>query len=67
MYGAGVALYPVYSLLNHSCLANTRTRKNRDNVMEVVAQKDIAEGEELFTRLTLEKLHSLNFMSPIYS
>ena len=50
VYGDGVALYPVYTLMNHSCLANTRTRKHRDNVMELVAQKDIAEGEQLFTR-----------------
>ncbi|XP_071747196.1 histone-lysine N-methyltransferase Smyd1 [Lepeophtheirus salmonis] len=46
----GMAIYPDYSLFNHSCVANTKTRKKADGTLELFAISDIAKGEEIFTR-----------------
>jgi hypothetical protein len=54
-YTGGIAVFPNYSMLNHNCMCNTRTRKlglGRGHAMEVVAVANIAEGEEITTRYT---------------
>ncbi len=49
----GLGLYAAYSLLNHSCLPNTRTKKDAEagrHALELVAIMPIAKGEEITTR-----------------
>ena len=47
-YGRATALYPVFSMMNHSCAANTKTLMNREDLsQEVIAQVSIMEGEEV--------------------
>lgn len=51
----GLGVYPIYSLLNHSCLPNVRGIKGsrRDNyTLRVVAVANIKKGEEILTRYT---------------
>ena len=47
-HAMGLGLFPTYSLLNHSCVCNTRTIKRVDanmiHSLEVVATKDIKKG-----------------------
>jgi len=56
-YGRATALYPVFSMMNHSCAANTKTLMNREDLsQEVIAQVGIKEGEEVsncYTRTNL--------------
>ena len=56
-YGRATALYPVFSMMNHSCAANTKTLMNREDLsQEVIAQVGIGEGEEVtncYTRSSL--------------
>lgn len=58
-FGEGVALYPVYTLMNHSCVNNTRTFKHNDNRMELVAMININKGEQLLTRYVTPQLGSV--------
>ena len=46
----GVALYPVYCLINHACFNNTNYVKFPDLRLELRAQLPIRKGEEIFTR-----------------
>lgn len=45
-------LYPVSSLMNHSCVPNTRNVFRKDYSMAVYASKSIEIGEEIFTCYT---------------
>ena len=47
---AGVALYPIYCLLNHSCCSNTNYVKFPDYHLELRSQVPIKRGEEISTR-----------------
>ena len=47
---AGVALYPIYCLFNHSCTCNTNYVKFPDYHLELRSQKPIQRGEEISTR-----------------
>jgi len=48
MDNEGSALYPLQSLVNHSCVANTVVKfPDRNHVVGLVASEDIAEGEEI--------------------
>ncbi|XP_023334833.1 uncharacterized protein LOC111706243 [Eurytemora carolleeae] len=47
---AGVALYPIYCLLNHACYNNTNYTKYPDLHLELRAQTGIKAGEEITTR-----------------
>ena len=56
------ALFPVYSLINHSCAANARNIVNsEDGTVEVLAQRKIEKGEEICIRY----LSFTNFKIPI--
>ena len=45
------ALFPVYSLINHSCAANARNIVNsEEGTVEVLAQRKIKKGEEICIR-----------------
>jgi hypothetical protein len=46
----GVALYPIYCLLNHACENNTNYVKYKDFHLELRSQKLIKKGEEITTR-----------------
>ena len=46
----GVALYPIYCLLNHSCYSNTNYVKFPDYHLELRSQVPIKRGEQIFTR-----------------
>lgn len=46
----GVALYPVYCLINHACFNNTNYVKFPDLHLELRSQLPISKGEEIFTR-----------------
>lgn len=46
-YGKGIGLYPIYAMMNHSCLSNTKNFKLADHWIEVRAQVDIKAGEEI--------------------
>eukprot|EP00094_Tigriopus_californicus_P008225 TCALIF_07921-PA protein Name:"Similar to msta Protein msta, isoform A (Drosophila melanogaster)" AED:0.43 eAED:0.43 QI:0/-1/0/1/-1/1/1/0/369 len=49
---SGIGLYPTFSLLNHNCQCNTRTKKNADgnSSIELVATMEIPKGHEISTR-----------------
>ena len=47
---AGVALYPIYCLFNHSCCSNTNYVKFPDYHLELRSQIPIQRGEEISTR-----------------
>lgn len=49
---SGIGLYPTFSLLNHNCQCNTRTKKNADGngSIELVATMQIPKGHEISTR-----------------
>ena len=52
-YTTGSAMYPTFSLLNHNCVCNTRTRKfiqDGNNIIELEAMVIIKKGEEICTR-----------------
>lgn len=58
----GVAIYPVYSLTNHDCLCNTRTKKifiNNEHVLELISVLPIQKGEEISTRYTPPQLGTI--------
>ena len=45
------ALFPIYSLINHSCAANARNIVNsEEGTVEVLAQRKIKKGEEICIR-----------------
>ncbi len=46
----GVALYPIYCLINHACFNNTNYVKFPDLHLELRSQLPIVKGEEIFTR-----------------
>ncbi|XP_040575619.1 SET domain-containing protein SmydA-8 isoform X1 [Lepeophtheirus salmonis] len=46
----GVALYPVYCLINHACFNNTNYVKFPDFHLELRSQIPIKKGEQIFTR-----------------
>ena len=49
----GSAVYPTFSLLNHNCMCNSRTRKylvNGVNVIDLYSTMPISKGEEICTR-----------------
>ena len=46
----GVALYPVYCLINHACFNNTNYVKFPDLHLELRSQLPIQKGEEILTR-----------------
>eukprot|EP00096_Caligus_rogercresseyi_P012004 TRINITY_DN4904_c0_g1_i1.p1 TRINITY_DN4904_c0_g1~~TRINITY_DN4904_c0_g1_i1.p1 ORF type:complete len:441 (+),score=50.23 TRINITY_DN4904_c0_g1_i1:35-1324(+) len=52
----GMGLYPNYSLFNHSCLPNTRTRKLENGTLELYAILNISKGEEIYTRYVTPQL-----------
>ena len=45
----GVALYPIYCLINHACFNNTNYVKFPDLHLELSSQLPIRKGEEIFT------------------
>ena len=47
---AGVALYPIYCLFNHSCCSNTNYVKFPDYHLELRSQIPIKRGDEISTR-----------------
>ena len=46
----GVALYPIYCLLNHACYSNTNYVKFPDLHLELRSQIPIKRGEQIYTR-----------------
>lgn len=46
----GVALYPIYCLINHACYNNTNYVKFPDLHLELRSQLPIRKGQEIFTR-----------------
>ena len=46
----GVALYPIYCLINHSCYNNTNYVKFPDHHLELRSQLPIKKGEQIYTR-----------------
>ncbi len=46
----GVALYPIYCLINHACFTNTNYVKFPDLHLELRSQIPIRRGEQIFTR-----------------
>jgi hypothetical protein len=46
-FGRVTALFPVFSMMNHSCCSNTKTLMNPDHSQEVHAQVLIRAGEEV--------------------
>ena len=46
----GVALYPIYCLINHACYNNSNYVKFPDHHLEVRSQLPIKEGEQIYTR-----------------
>ena len=46
-YGRASALFPVYSMMNHSCMPNTKTLMNPDYSQEIIVQVAIQKGEEV--------------------
>ena len=48
MDNEGSALYPLQSLVNHSCVANTEVKfPDRNHVVGLVASKEINVGDEI--------------------
>lgn len=65
-YSKGSALYPVFSLLNHNCVCNTRTRKytkDGHSIIELESMVTIKKGEEITTRY-VKKSHCTRNPSP---
>lgn len=61
-YTTGSAMYPTFSLLNHNCVCNTRTRKflqDGNNIIELEAMVIIKKGEEICTRYTTPQLGTI--------
>ena len=56
----GRGLFPTFSLINHSCVRNARHIISSDErLMEIVAQQDIRDGEEINVRYTTGVLEPL--------
>ena len=53
-HGELMGFYPLFSNLNHSCLANTRPVKRPDLSVEVRATRRISRGEEICFRYVVE-------------
>jgi len=54
------ALFPTFSLINHSCVRNARhIVSSKEGIMEVVAQRDIKAGDEINVRYTTSVLESI--------
>jgi len=49
-YGRGVAIFPIYIMMNHSCMSNTQTFNHEDSSLQVVSQVDIDAGQEITTQ-----------------
>ena len=49
-----MGFYPLFSNLNHSCLANAKPVKRRDMSVEVRAKRRISAGEEISIQYILE-------------
>jgi len=55
------ALFPTFSLINHSCVRNARhIVSSKEGIMEVVAQRDIKAGEEINVRYTTSVLETIS-------
>jgi len=49
-HGRGLGLYPIFALLNHSCMCNTETLESREeHYVYLKARFDIKAGEEITT------------------
>ena len=44
---SGKAIYPTFSFLSHSCMANARYSVHPDNTMTISARRPIKQGEEI--------------------
>ena len=58
-------MYPTFSLLNHNCVCNTRTRKflqDGNNIIELEAMVIIKKGEEICTRYVAHLAKSCNIL-----
>ena len=53
-YGELMGFYPIFSNLNHSCLANAKPVKKRDQTVEVRAKRKIQAGEEICIQYLLD-------------
>ena len=62
----GVALYPVYCLINHACFNNTNYVKFPDLRLELRAQLPIRKGEEVFTRYISSTIGECDTRDKIY-
>jgi len=49
-YGKGVAVFPMYAMMNHSCIPRTETYYHDDYSLQVVAKVDIDDGQEITTQ-----------------
>ena len=56
----GVALYPIYCLINHACYNNTNYVKYPDYHLEVRSQLPIKKGEEIYTRYISSTIGNYN-------
>ena len=63
----GVALYPIYCLINHACYNNTNYVKYPDYHLEVRSQLPIKKGEEIYTRYISSTIgnHNRKFINRI--
>jgi len=53
------ALFPTFSLINHSCVRNARhIVSSKEGIMEIVAQRDIRAGDEINVRYTTSVLET---------
>ena len=55
----GVALYPIYCLINHACYNNTNYVKFPDYRLEVRSQLPIKKGEQIYTRYISSTIGSI--------
>ena len=53
--GNGVAFFPIFSLIQHSCISNAKYFVYPDNNLAVQAQRPISAGEEI----TISRVHTL--------
>ena len=45
-------IFPRMSLLSHGCISNARCVQRNDSLIEIIAQRDIDEGEDIFISYT---------------
>ena len=61
----GVALYPIYCLINHSCFSNTNYVKFPDLHLELRSQIPIKKGEQIYTRYISATIGMLRFLNKV--